>query len=419
MSTQRTLLKCPSGRLHTLLIFGVIILLAAGCSFDLPLTGSTSSTDPALTPLPAPDSSAPDPAPIPAGIIDEQAVLINLYERVNPAVVNITAYGEQGGPEPQPGPGGPTPPASQGSGFVYDEAGHLVTNAHVVGNAGQIEVTFSSGVIYAAKIVGLDPHSDLAVLRVAQLPTGVDPLPLAEIGELAVGQTVVAIGNPFGLEGTLTRGIISALGRTIPALTPFSIPHAIQTDAAINPGNSGGPLLDLQGRVIGVNAQGVGGGEDGGTAVNSGVSLAIPVDIVRRVVPELIQNGRYEWAWLGITGGGSVTPTLVEVMRLPVESGAYFIQVAPGGPAGQAGLRGANNIVMVNGRPVEVGGDVVTAIDGQPVRSSDDLLTYITLQTRPGQEVILTVVRNGNTQEIRVQLGARPAMPGQSSFGRQ
>jgi 2-alkenal reductase len=260
----------------------------------------------------------------------------------------------------------------------------------------------------------LDPDSDLAVLKVAQLPAGVNALPLGSMSELAVGQTVVAIGNPFGLEGTLTRGIISAMGRTIPALTPFSIPHAIQTDAAINPGNSGGPLLNLQGRVIGVNAQGVTGGDS--APVNSGVSLAIPIDIVRRVVPALIETGRYDWAWLGVVAGGDVTPALVQAMSLPVERGAYIVQTAPGGPAEQAGLRGANNMITVAGRSVEIGGDVITAIDDQGVRSSDDLLTYITLNTRPGQEATLTVVRDGATQEIPVRMGIRPVDPS-AGFG--
>ncbi len=391
-STQFTVIKAY-------LLIGLILAALTGCSLELP-AGAESSPDPAVAAAPAP---AVDAA-LPSSLADEQAVLTNLYRRANPAVVNIAAYGGQPGlPQATPG-GSPGAGPSQGSGFVYDQTGHIVTNAHVVNGAAEIEISFTDGSIYEAALVGLDPHSDLAVLKVTQLPAGVTALPLGKMDELAVGQTVVAIGNPFGLEGTLTRGIISALGRTIPALTPFSIPHAIQTDAAINPGNSGGPLLDLQGRVIGVNAQGVTSNE----GVNSGVSLAIPVDIVQRVVPALIETGRYDWAWLGVTAGDNVTPALARAMNLPVNSGAYVVQVAPGGPADQAGLRGANNRVMVNGRPVEVGGDVITAIGGQPVRSSDDLLTYIAVQTRPGQEVSLTVIRNGASQEVSVRLGARP-----------
>jgi S1-C subfamily serine protease len=413
--------KFSLDELYKSTLLGVITLvLVVGCSSNIPLIGSASSADSTEADLSA--SAPASQASIPASLTDEQAVLIDLYKRVNPSVVNIAAYGGQSGfPEPAGpggripgGPGGPPGP-SQGSGFVYDQAGYIVTNAHVVAGSNQIETTFADGTITEAVIVGLDPDSDLAVLKVAQLPAGVKALPLGNMNELAVGQTVVAIGNPFGLEGTLTRGIISALGRTIPALTPFSIPHAIQTDAAINPGNSGGPLLDLQGRVVGVTAQGVTSGD---TPVNSGVSLAIPVDIVSRVVPALIENGQYEWAWLGVIAGDNVTPALVRAMNLPVQSGAYVVQTAPGGPADQAGLRGANNVVMDQGRPVEIGGDVITAINGQPVRSSDDLLTYIALQTRPGQDVTLTVVRSGTTQEIPLRIGVRPAQQSQSAFGR-
>lgn len=332
---------------------------------------------------------------MPANVEDEQSLLVNLYARVNPAVVNITIYGQQGSS---------LIPFGQGSGFLFDESGHVVTNAHVVEGAKQIEVTFSDGTIRDAEVIGQDPNSDLAVVKVDQLPAGIAPLPLGDMSELAVGQTVIAIGNPFGLDGTLTRGIISALGRTIPALTPFSIPEAIQTDAAINPGNSGGPLLDLHGHVIGVNAQIE---TDGMSRSNSGVGFAIPVNVLNRVIPVLIAEGRYEWSWLGVRGGNLV-PTLVEAMNLPVERGAYILEVAAGGPAERAGLRGANEEKVVNGLAIPVGGDVVTAIDGRPIYSFEDLLVYIAMQTRPGQKVNLTVLRNGETREISVLLEKRP-----------
>jgi len=373
-----------------------VALLLLGCTLSLPVSRFDPSASPASTPSPASVSPTPTPLPVPAGVADEQAVLVNLYTRANPAVVNITIYGQQGRQ---------VMPLGQGSGFVYDGAGYIVTNAHVVRDAKQVEVTFADGTIQAAQVVGQDPHSDLAVLKVDQLPAAVSPLSLGDMAELAVGQTVVAIGNPFGLEGTLTRGIISALGRTIPALTPFSIPRAIQTDAAINPGNSGGPLLDLHGHVIGVNAQ----IETGSTSrSNGGVGFAIPVSIVRRVVPALIENGEYEWAWLGVRGG-SVVPTLVEAMDLPVERGAYIAEVASGGPGDRAGLRGASDTVSVDGRRVDVGGDVITAIDGQPVRSFEDLLIYIALEAALGQDVTLTILRDGKPQDVSVRLGTRPA----------
>lgn len=384
-------------RIYLLLLIPV---MALACSIASPFKGipAVSATEPATVNT---FVSTPTQLPLPSDLTDEDEILANLYARTNPAVVNITIYGRQGTQ---------VEPLTQGSGFVYDESGIIVTNAHVVTAADQIEVTFSDGTIRAAEIIGQDLNSDLAAVRVDRLPDGISPLPLGEMSELAVGQSVIAIGNPFGLEGTLTRGIISALGRTIPALTPFSIPQAIQTDAAINPGNSGGPLLDLHGHVIGVNAQIE---TDGTSSSNSGVGFAIPVNVIKRVVPVLIEEGRYEWAWLGVRGGNLV-PALVEAMKLPVERGAYILEVTAGGPAEQAGLRGANNVATVNGRSTPVGGDVVTAIDDQPVNSFDDLLIYIALQAEPGQNVTLTILRDGKSQDVRVQLGARPSLPDSS-----
>ena len=328
-------------------------------------------------------------------IASEDQVLVDLYARVNPSVVNITIYASSGEQVVALG---------QGSGFVYDAAGHIITNAHVVHGSDQIEVTFYDGLVRRAELVGEDLHSDLAVVKV-DLPEGVLPLPLGEMSELAVGQTVVAIGNPFGLSGTLTRGIISALGRTIPALTIFSIPQAIQTDASINPGNSGGPLLNLSGEVIGVNAQ----IETSGTSnSNVGVGFAIPVSIIQRVAPSLVENGEYVWAWLGVRGG-DVNPTLVQAMSLPVEQGAYLVEVIAGGPSSKAGLQGASDIATVDGRQVDVGGDVITGVDGRTVKTFDDVLIYIALNTSPGQEVVLTILRDGEYQDITVTLEPRPA----------
>ena len=328
-------------------------------------------------------------------IASEDQVLVDLYARLNPSVVNITIYTSAGGQ---------TLALGQGSGFVYDAAGYIVTNAHVVHGADEIEVTFYDGLTRKAELVGEDLHSDLAVVKV-DLPEGIQALPLGDMDSLAVGQTVVAIGNPFGLSGTLTRGIISALGRTIPALTIFQIPQAIQTDAAINPGNSGGPLLNLNGEVIGVNAQ----IETNGTSnSNVGVGFAIPVSIIQRVAPSLVENGEYTWAWLGVRGG-DVTPTLVEAMKLPVEQGAYLAEIVEGGPSSKAGLQGASNSVTVDGRTIDVGGDVITAIDGLPVKTFDDVLIYTALNTSPGQQVVLTILRDGEYQDITVTLEARPA----------
>jgi S1-C subfamily serine protease len=333
---------------------------------------------------------------VPPAVLDEQAVLISLYAQVNPGVVNIMDYTSQSGQDV---------PSGQGSGFVYDQEGHIVTNAHVVIDAKELDVTFSDGTVLPAEIVGQDPNADLAVIKVDNLPAGANPLKLGSMEDISVGQTVVAIGNPFGLEGTLTRGIVSALGRTIPALTSFSIPQAIQTDAAINPGNSGGPLLNLQGEVIGVNAQ----IETGSSlsSSNSGVGFAVPVSLIKLVVPELIKNGKYEWAWLGVQGG-DLDPTTAKANNLSFDKGAYIAKVMSGGPAQKAGIKGSTGEKNVDGRTAEVGGDVITAIDGKSVQSFDDLLIYIALEAKPGQEVTLTIYRAGKMETVKVLLEVRP-----------
>ena len=328
-------------------------------------------------------------------VTTEDQVLVDLYSRLNPSVVNITVYLNQNGAQAV---------YAQASGFVYDDQGHILTNAHVVHGTDAVEVTFSDGLIRTATPVGEDLFSDLAVIKV-DLPSGVTAIPLGTMDELAVGQTVVVIGNPFGFEGTLTRGIISALGRTIPSQTIFSIPQAIQTDAAINLGNSGGPLLNLNGDVVGVVDQIETTGTSSG---NIGVGFAIPVSLVHRVAPALIESGQYAWPWLGVSGY-SVDPALVKAMNLSVEQGAYISTITDGGPALAAGLHGTTETITQDGRSVEVGGDVITAIDGQPVKTFDDILVYLSLQTSPGQEVSLTILRDGKYQEIKLQLGTRPS----------
>ena len=389
-----------------LIWIGFILPLAVlACSITVP----TSQLNKAIsTPLAVVITAVPAQPPAPAvvptlpkvvqpqSVVDEQSLLIALYKQVNPAVVNITIYTPQQGEEL---------PLGQGSGFVYDQSGNIATDAHVVHGADQIEVSFWDGSIEQAKLVGEDLNSDLAIIKVEKLPPGSHPLPLGNLDNVQVGQTVVAIGNPFGLEGTLTRGIVSAVGRTIPALTPFSIPQAVQTDAPINPGNSGGPLLNLDGEVIGINAQ-IETSND--SRANSGVGFAIPVSILQRVLPELAQNGHYDWAWLGVRGT-NLTPTIAAAMQLPIERGAYITSIIEDGPASKTELRGSNDNQMENGRLVPVGGDVVTAINGSPINSFDDLLIYVALQTSPGQQINLTVNRDGKMLEIPLTLEARPA----------
>ncbi len=374
-----------------LAIFILIAVVSLACGISVPRVTSTP-------PTPASVNVAPPPTANPSQVTlvtNEDQVLVDLYSRLNPSVVNITVYLDQSGD---------LVTYAQGSGFVYDDQGHILTNAHVVHGTNAIEVTFSDGLAREATLVGEDLNSDLAVVKV-DLPSGVRPLTLGSMDGLAVGQTVVAIGNPFGLEGTLTRGIISALGRTIPALNIYSIPQAIQTDAAINPGNSGGPLLNLSGEVVGINAQ----IETGSTSdSNIGIGFAIPVSIISRVAPSLIQNGRYDWPWLGVSGN-DLTPFQVSAMSLPVEQGAYVVAVTDGGPAQAAGLIGTSNTITQDGHSVQVGGDVITAVDGQPVKSFDDVLVYLSLHASPGQRVSLTILRDNQIQDVTLTLGTRPA----------
>lgn len=324
-------------------------------------------------------------------------LLTGRYEQLHPGVVSIfvvissTQTSEAG--------------AAAGSGFILDNEGHIVTNNHVVANAMFVMVAFADGAQEQAKVLGTDVDSDLAVIQVNQLPQGMHALPLGNSDKLQVGDWAIAIGNPFGLGGSMTLGIVSALGRSIPSgVTPFSIPGTIQTDAAINPGNSGGPLLNMAGEVVGINAQIETGGMSG---ANTGVGFAIPAKVVQHVVPTLITKGAFQWPWLGITGG-NVGLLLTEANKLPSQKGAYISQVVPDGPAQKAGLQGSSSETNVNGLPVETGGDVVVQIDNQPINAFDDLLSYIAFKA-PGDKVTLTVLRGGQRQQIPITLAPRPA----------
>ncbi len=318
-----------------------------------------------------------------------------LYKQVEPAVVAILTYVEQMG---QLGSG-------SGSGFIIDESGIIVTNEHVIADAVRVEVLYFDGTPAKATILGSDVDSDLAVLKVDKLPDNVTVLPLGDSDQVEPGQPVVAIGNPFGLQNTITSGIVSAVGRMIPArIGAFSIPQAIQTDAAINPGNSGGPLINMNGQVIGVNAQIVSGG---GTAANAGVGFAIPVNIVRMVVPYLLEGRAYPWPWIGISGT-DLSLLIAEAGNLDVQRGAYVAEVTPGSPAARAGLRGSTGVRLFGSISVPVGGDVIVGIDGDPVYDFADLLEHVAFG-KPGDEVELTVFRDGQEIQITVELEERPA----------
>ena len=400
----------------------LLALLGMGCSVTsilLPSPTPTPTPVPAQptatpgtalvsTPVPAAPTATPAPGVVPpltdegAARNDLQDQIVAVYEAVGSAVVNITnlsiAYDMFMQPVPQEG---------SGSGFVYDDQGHIVTNYHVIEGADQLLVNFANGQEVEAELIGADPTNDLAVLRI-DVGTDLVPVPLADSDQVRVGQFVVAIGNPFGLEQTLTVGVVSALGRIIqsPAENRF-IGEAIQTDAAINPGNSGGPLLDLEGRVIGVNSQIISPSQ-----ANAGIGFAVSSNTVRRVVPELIARGYYPHAWLG-TNSLPLNKRTAEAFReagmnLSVDKGLLVLEVVPGGPADQAGIVGGDRVVRFGRFNIPLDGDVLVSIDGQPLTSSQDLTMYLDTQTEVGQQVSVTVVRDGEEQVFEVTLGERP-----------
>jgi 2-alkenal reductase len=331
-----------------------------------------------------------------------------LFEAVNPGVVAVHALRNVQFADAEVG--------ADGSGWVFDDR-HIVTNHHVVEGASELSITFADGTEAPATLVGSDDDADLAVLAVEVMPASARALPLVtDFDSLKVGEPVVAIGNPFGLNNTITSGIISALGRIIPSAqgqTPgasqYSIPQTIQTDAAINPGNSGGPLVNMKGEVVGINAQ----IRTNGVAANSGVGFAVPASVAARVVPGLIRDGEYTWSFLGVSGT-SVSLRIAEANDLDQMQGAYILTVLPDGPSngrlqGARGLGGnpsAGQSDTLTSTPT--GGDIVVSVEGEPVNSFADLLTYVALETRPGDTIDLTVLRDGQEQRVQVTLGSRP-----------
>ena len=399
-------------RIVVFLFLTLLVLAMTGCLCCLPTARRPTAVRAAPT-FGRPTATAEPLATataLPETIISsadaEELLLVNIYKRVNPSVVHIRSI------TPMETNGTQAPGDEQfyeqgtGSGFVYDTAGRIVTNNHVVADSEELQVTFPDGTSVSAKVVGTDPDSDLAVIQVTLSSGKLAPLELGDSDALEVGQRAIAIGNPYGLRSTLTSGIISALGRSLPLGrlsetigSRFTIPELIQTDAAINPGNSGGPLLNSKGQVIGVN-----------TAYEPGafgVGFAVPVNMVKRVVPRLIADGKYTYPWLGISGT-DLSLDYVEAMKLPVSQGAIVLSVVPGGPAEKAGLKGGDKTVRKSGRNLSVGGDVIVAIDGEPVRQFEDVLVYVLRRAEVGQVVRLTIVRDGREQMVSVTLAARP-----------
>ena len=291
-----------------------------------------------------------------------------------------------------------------GSGFVIDTEGHLLTNNHVVEGADSIQVKLgSSDTTYEAKVVGADPATDLAMLDVEAPADQLHPLTLGKSAQMEVGDPVVAIGNPFGLDRTVTGGIVSALQRQIEAPDGFSITNVIQTDAAINPGNSGGPLINVDGEVIGINSQiATGGGGNG----NVGIGFAIPIDTVRSEIHQLETTGEVEHAFLGISGG-TITPELAKAINLPVEEGVIVQTVVKGGPADKAGIEGGSTSATIDGAKVSLGGDVITEVNGKKVAGMDEIVEIVNA-AEPGDEIELKILRDGSTKTTTVTLGDRP-----------
>jgi serine protease Do len=414
--------------LSILIAFALVMLTACG-GVGL----YTSNQGPALS---APTQSAPAQA-IPSGASGDllaayQGTLENIYTTVSPSVVNIRVVqkvdASNFGASQLPSfpffniPEGQQPPqqyqSALGSGFVWDKNGNIVTNNHVVSGAEKIEVTFSDGTILPATLIGADPDSDLAVIKVDAPADHLSPVQMGDSASAKVGQLAIAIGDPFGLEGTMTTGIISAVGRSLPsdetAAQSYTIPDVIQTDAPINPGNSGGVLVDAQGHVLGVTSA-----IESPVRASAGIGFAIPSAIVDNVVPALIKDGKYVHTWLGISGT-TLVPSLAKAMNLDSsQRGALVEEIIPNSPAEKAGLRGSSQQVTLDGQNTNVGGDVITAIDNQPVVEMDDLIAYLARSTKVDQKVTLTLLRDGKQETLEVTLRARPSAEERKSANSQ
>ena len=378
---------------RVLIVVSVLLISMLACQ----MTGVPSLSQP----TPVLENQAPAPLlPTAADPSEMGSTLEALYQQVLPGVVAIQVV--------LPGTG-----SSVGSGFVFDSEGHVVTNQHVVEGASEVEVDFASGFKAHGTVIGSDVDADVAVIKVDAPADQIRPLAIGDSSTLNVGEQVVAIGNPFGLSGTMTSGIVSGLGRTqfahaSPEGGFFSTADIIQTDAAINPGNSGGPLFNMNGEVVGIN-QSIRTdtfNNANGNAVNSGVGFSISINLVKRIVPFLIRDGKYEYPYLGITSTSDLSLAAIEALGLKSYTGAYVLDVTPGGPADKAGIKAGD--IPTNNESLKAGGDIITAIDGQPVDTFDELLSYLTTNKSPGDAVVLTVLRDGQPMDITVTLEKRP-----------
>jgi S1-C subfamily serine protease len=381
-----------------LLLVGMILFLFSIACRALPFlsngTVQQERNEPSI-----PDTSGQYSLPPLPDIVSQEETLTAIYEEVSKGVVSIrvlTRFGE-----------------GLGSGFVIDKEGHIITNYHVIEGIQDLEINFPSGVKVRGEVLGIDLDSDLAVIKVDVQPDILYPLVLGDSESIKVGQTVVAIGNPFGLRGTMTVGIISAVGRTLdsmraaPGGSYFEAGDLIQTDTAINPGNSGGPLINLRGEVIGVNrAIRTENFSSGGDPLNSGIGFAISINIAKRVVPSIIADGKYDYPYLGISGMGEISLLEQEALGLGLATGVYITDITPGSPADRAGLVKGTDPSPISG--LYANGDLIVAVDGRQVRTFAEMLNYIINHKSPGDRVKITVLRDGQEMEVDLTLGSRP-----------
>jgi len=321
-----------------------------------------------------------------------QFSLIEIFEKTEESVVQVNVRTADG----------ISKPGNMGSGFVYSEDGYIITNNHVVDDAGVVTITFLDGESYTAKIIGTDPDLDLAVLKVEMGSTYLQPIPIGDSSQLKVGEQITAIGNPFGLSGSMTSGIISQMGRLLPQDSGYSIPDVIQTDAAINPGNSGGPLLNMKGEVVGINTA-----IQSATGEFTGVGFAVPSNTVKKVVPVLIKDGIFHHPWMGISGS-DVDPELAKVRGLNSSKGFLIATVIEGSPADDAGLLGITDTKEIDGREYPLDGDIIVKIDDKVVRKISDILIHLQREKSVGDEMIMTINRDGSIIEATLVLGERP-----------
>lgn len=401
--------------IRTFLLLVTFVGLLAGCSelfARLPIQSTQAIALPSPTPtqtsefqptLQLADSKRVDTTTIElidaAGFDISERRVIDVYARVAPSVVNITTqvlrrsfFFDV------------VPEEGAGSGFILDKEGRILTNYHVIQGAQRIDVTLSDSLVLSAKVIGADPRNDIALLQVNADPDTLTPVDFGDSNNLRVGQRAIAIGNPFGqFDRTLTTGVVSALNRTIQSQDGRTITGIIQTDASINKGNSGGPLLDSSGRVIGINSA-----IFSPTGVSAGVGFAVPIDTVKRLLPDLIELGHYRHPWLGVRYGYTLSPSLAELLELPVSKGILLVQLYRGSPLANANVLGAQQETVIGNQQVYIGGDILTAIDGREVTSVDEIDTLLENNYRVGDSVRVTLLRDNGSFDVTVELVEEP-----------